>query len=78
MRRVQRVAASLAATVALSALLGCEISPVVTADESFLGPYHDCKQAAEDYCEHVVVAAARDMDTCVADHTFQCVSGSSN
>ncbi len=55
---------------------GCEISPVVTAQEPPSGRFPDCERAAQSYCEHVVEAKAKDMESCVADHLYQCVSGS--
>lgn len=61
--------------LACLAALGCEISPVVTAP--FDGPgkrYSDCERAAEDYCEHSIKATARNMDACVAEHRFKCLS----
>ncbi len=70
--------ALLVALVSLSALgwaLGCEISPVVTAPFDSPGTrYSDCERAAEEYCEHSIGAAARDMEACVAEHRFQCLS----
>ncbi len=59
------------------AALGCEISPVVSAP--FDGPgmrYSDCERAAEEYCEHTIRASDRDMDACVAEHRFKCLSSS--
>ena len=68
----------LVALVSLSALgwaLGCEISPVVTAPFDSPGArYSDCERAAEEYCEHSLRAAAREMEACVAEHRFQCLS----
>lgn len=64
---------------ALALALGataCQISPVVT-DPS---PPHDdrysqCREAARDYCRKVVGVAADELDRCVAEHAFRCVSG---
>ena len=64
----------LGALACLSAL-GCEISPVVTAPFDLPGKrYSDCELAAEGYCEHSIKATARDMDACVAEHRFRCLS----
>lgn len=65
-------AVSLSALVLLAA--GCEISPVVSAQEP-TGRYASCERASQDYCEHVVEAKAKEMEKCVADYTFQCLSG---
>lgn len=57
--------------------LGCEISPVVSAPSDMPGMrYSDCDRAAEDYCEHVVKASDREMDACVAEYRFKCLSSS--
>ena len=57
------------ALVSLSTLgwaLGCEISPIVTSPFDSPGTrYSDCERAAEEYCEHSIRAAARDMESCV-------------
>ncbi len=66
----------LVALACLSAL-GCEISPVVTAPFDSPGMrYADCERAAEDYCEYSIKATARNMDACVAEHRFKCLSSS--
>jgi hypothetical protein len=55
--------------------LGCEISPVVSAPSDLPGVrYSDCDRAAEDYCEHAIKAPASDMQSCVAENRFKCVS----
>jgi len=55
--------------------LGCEISPIVSAPSDIPGTrYSDCDRAAKDYCEHAIKAAASEMDTCVAEYRFKCVS----
>ena len=57
--------------------LGCEISPVVSAPLDTPGlRYSDCDRAAQDYCEHKINASARDMDACVAEYRFKCLSSS--
>ncbi len=53
--------------------LGCEISPVVSADPPSTR-YDDCRRAAADYCEHAVRPRVDEMQHCVATHAFQCVS----
>ena len=65
------------APIALVGLLalGCEISPVVTVPESPSPRYIDCELAARSYCEEVVHASSDDLDRCVAEQTFRCVSG---
>jgi hypothetical protein len=55
--------------------LGCEISPVVSAQEPPSGRFPDCERAAQSYCEFVIEAKARDMERCVADHLYQCIAG---
>jgi hypothetical protein len=56
--------------------LSCSISPVVT--EPFDGGgnsrYSDCRRAARDYCSDVVGASGEESRSCVAKHTFECVS----
>ena len=55
--------------------LGCEISPVVSAPSDTPGVrYSDCDRAAEDYCEHALDVSSREMDACVAEHRFKCLS----
>jgi len=54
--------------------LGCEISPVVSAPEPPNTRYEDCRRAADDYCRSVVRPRADDMQHCVAEHAYQCVS----
>ena len=69
--------AMLAAFAGLVAL-GCEISPVVSAPLDQPGTrYRDCERAAEEYCEESIRPAARDIDACVAEHRFQCLSSGS-
>jgi hypothetical protein len=58
-------------------VLGCEISPVVSGDIPSTR-YDDCRHAAEDYCEHVVVPRVDEMKRCVAQHAFECVSSASD
>lgn len=53
--------------------LGCEISPVVTADPPNTR-YDDCRRAAADYCEHALRPRVDEMPQCVATHAYQCVS----
>lgn len=56
-------------------MLACEISPVVSAPSDAPGVrYSDCERAAEDYCEHTIKASDREMDSCVAEYRFKCVS----
>jgi hypothetical protein len=55
--------------------LACTISPVVTVPESPSPRYIDCEHAARNYCEEVVRASDDDLDRCVAEQTFRCVSG---
>lgn len=58
--------------------LGCEIAPVVSAPMESPGVrYRDCNRAAEEYCEDSVKPTAQDMDACVAEHRFQCLSSGS-
>jgi len=58
--------------------LGCEIAPIVSAPLDSPGTrYHDCDRAAEEYCEDSIKPAARDMDACVAEHRFKCLSSGS-
>jgi hypothetical protein len=64
------------------ALLGlsCTISPVITPDPSGSGSggsgrYDGCREAARDYCRHVIQASESEMKKCVADSTFECMVG---
>ena len=57
--------------------LSCSISPVVT-EPMGRGDnrYSDCRRASRDYCENVIgTAGGEDSRSCVAKHTFECVSG---
>lgn len=63
----------LALCVCLAAL-GCEISPVVSAPAEPGSRYSDCDGAAKDYCEDFVRASEEEMDACVAEYRFKCVS----
>ena len=61
--------------LACSLALGCEISPVVTSPMDSPGMrYGDCERAAEEYCEHSIKASEREMEACVAEHRFKCLS----
>jgi hypothetical protein len=63
--------------IALSGL-ACTVSPVITdPGERGSDRYSDCRRAAKDYCRHVVDADDDDMDRCVANSTFECLSGGS-
>jgi hypothetical protein len=57
--------------------LGCTISPVVSTPQAGTSQYDACEQAAANYCEQVVKAGESDLDGCVANYTFQCISGKS-
>lgn len=57
--------------------LGCRIAPVVSDAKLGTSNYDDCEQASQNYCERVVGAAGDELESCVANYTFQCVSGSS-
>lgn len=65
------------APIALVGLLAlaCTISPTVTVPESPGPRYFDCEHAARSYCEEVVRASGDDLEGCVAEQTFRCVSG---
>ena len=63
--------------IALSGL-ACTISPVIAdpgGNRDSSGRYSGCKRAAKDYCRHVIEADDDDMDKCVANSTFECLSG---
>jgi hypothetical protein len=64
-----------AAFVAGCLALGCSIKPVVTAPQADSTLYDDCARAAQGYCELVVGASDADLESCVANYTFQCVAG---
>ena len=67
------------AVVAVGCLgLGCTINPVVSDTQVGIGYYDACERAAEDYCEYVIGAAESDLESCVANYTFQCLSGGSD
>jgi hypothetical protein len=55
--------------------LACTISPVVTVPDSPTPRYTDCEHAARSYCEAVVRASGDELDRCVAEQAFRCVSG---
>ena len=58
--------------------LGCEIAPIVSTPDTPGSHYDDCRRAAEDYCEHVVLPRVDEMDRCVATHAFECVSAATD
>ncbi len=59
--------------------LSCTISPVIT-DPSRDGVgrdhYDSCKRASKDYCREVLGTAADEMAKCVANFTYECLTGS--
>jgi hypothetical protein len=66
---------ALVASLLFLSALGCEIAPVVSTPSDAPGVrYSDCDRAAEDYCEHTIKASADDMDACVAQYRFECLS----
>jgi len=67
-----------AAVAAGCLALGCTINPVVSDTQVGIGYYDACERAAENYCEYVVEAAESDLESCVANYTFQCLSGGSD
>jgi hypothetical protein len=70
---MKAIPVALAGLAAMAMTMGCEISPVVTSETPGTR-YSDCDRAAEDYCEHALKASEREMDACVAEHRFKCVS----
>jgi hypothetical protein len=56
------------------AVLACEISPVVSAPEDPGSRYSDCDRAAREYCEDTLKTSDAEMDSCVAEYRFKCVS----
>ncbi len=64
------------ATFGALSLVGCSIAPVVSTQEPS-ARYQDCERAARDYCEESVQASGSELDKCVAEARFKCVSGSS-
>lgn len=57
--------------------LGCQISPVITdPEQGGSGRYDDCRRAARNYCRDVMGAIEDEMQRCVSEHVFRCVSGS--
>ncbi len=70
----------------LVALFGsaCTISPVISEPVFDPGPvgggigsgrYHDCRQAARDLCRDVKGVEGDALDRCVAQATYDCLSG---
>jgi hypothetical protein len=56
--------------------LGCTISPVVSDPrEESSDRYSDCRRAAKDYCREVVNTPSNEVDRCVADYAYRCISG---
>jgi len=67
---------ALVSTLVVGAL-GCRIAPVLTdPSQRSEDHYSQCREAARDYCKKVVNVSADDLDRCVAEHAFRCVSGS--
>ena len=60
--------------LSLSSALGCEIAPIVSAPLDNGMRYSDCERAAEEYCELSIKATDREMDACIAEHRFKCLS----
>ena len=62
---------------ALAALMvGCTLSPVVTtpgaeSDDFF----HACRRASRDYCQDALDTPPSELDKCVAEATYACLSG---
>lgn len=71
--RIPALSAALVGAALLA--LGCEISPVVTAPAEPSGRYYDCERAAERYCERVEGESGDALDRCVAERTYDCLSG---
>ena len=65
---------ALVVAVVCLAAIGCEISPVVSTPEPTGSRYSDCERAALAYCEDVIRARGAEMDACVAEHVYKCVS----
>jgi hypothetical protein len=64
------------ALLAALAGAGCQLSPVITTPEPRQSDrYDDCRRAAEEYCHHARKAPESEMDRCVADAVYSCVSG---
>ena len=63
----------------LLALLGlsCTISPVLTEPSLNAGRdrYDACKRASKDYCREVLNTTPDEMDKCVANFTYECLTG---
>ena len=55
------------------AVVGCTIDPVITNPSG--RRESGCREAARDYCRHVVKAHPDDMRECTSRHTFECESG---
>ncbi len=59
--------------------LSCTISPVVTEpslDGGRRDHYGACKRASKDYCREVLATAQDEMNKCVANFTYECLTGS--
>ena len=67
-----------AAVVASSLALGCSLAPVVTDAQVGSTRYDDCEEAAQNYCEYVIRAPESELEGCVANYAFQCISGASD
>ena len=67
-----------AAVVAGVLALGCRIAPVVSDASVGTTRYDDCEQAAQNYCEFVIHASESELEGCVANYAFQCISGASD
>ncbi len=61
--------------------LSCTLSPVITApslDGGERDRYHACKRASKDYCHEVLGTANDEMAKCVANFTYECLTGSAS
>ncbi len=68
----------LLALVAGLVSLGCETvvqAPIGAQTAAPGGRHGDCERASEDYCQLVVGAKGKKLRSCVAEYTFECVSG---
>ncbi len=62
------------------ALLGlsCTVSPVITEPSTHGGGsdrYDDCRRASQDYCREVLNTSDDEMKKCVANFTYECLTG---
>jgi len=62
--------------ILIAGLVGCRISPVIGDGGGGGDPYNSCRRAARDVCKYRE-SGDEARKECVAEATFQCITGGS-